>query len=136
MFLQFSDKSRIEVRNIFGGSKLVNGVLRDTLRIEIDPSVTNYDELCELFKDNPKTSVLNSITTQLDDDGNSIETVSHIGVGYTVFVSISNERIKKNPVPGQIEKPVYEDIFVVQISQQTYEEYTLYQNDISENKEN
>ena len=63
MFLQFSDKSRIEVRNIFGGSTLVNGVLRDTLRIEIDPSVTNYDELCELFKDNPKTSVLNSITT-------------------------------------------------------------------------
>ena len=136
MFLQFSDKSRIEVRNIFGGSKLVNGVLRDTLRIEIDPSVTNYDELCELFKDNPKTSVLNSITTQLDDDGNSIETVSPIGVGYTVFVSISNERIKKNPVPGQIEKPVYEDIFVVQISQQTYEEYTLYQDDTSENKEN
>jgi hypothetical protein len=122
MFLQFEDKSQIEVKSIFGSYKLIHGVLRDTLRIEIDPDTTSFDELCETFKDNPKTSTLYSVQ---DPDDNGYQIVTKIGEGYNVFVSISNERVKKNSIPGSMEAPVYEDIFVVQIAQQTYAEYIL-----------
>lgn len=122
MRLRFADKSSIEIKNIFGSYKMINGVLRDTLRIEIDPSTTTFDELCSLFKNNPNLDTLFTVN-ELDDGS---ESVSTIGEGYNVFVSISNERIKTStPEPGKIEKPTYEDIFVVQIAQQTYEEYTL-----------
>lgn len=123
MLLRFADKSTIEIKNIFGAYQMVNGVLRDTLKIEIDPKVASYDELVSLFKDNPNTETLFTVN-ELDDGSQSVST---IGEGYTVYVSVSNERVKKfsSAEPGKIIKPEYEDIFVVRIAQQTYEEYML-----------
>ena len=54
MKLEFIDKSQIEVLTIFGGPSLVNGVMRDTLRIEVDPNKVNLNDLKEIFENRYK----------------------------------------------------------------------------------
>lgn len=123
MILEFLDGSKIDVNAIFGGPQLVNGVLRDTLRIEVDPTTISFNDLKSHFKDNPKTSMLYSYTDGLDDSGNPIEVKNEIGEGYNIFVSISDEERKKSTPPGRIQPDQMEEVFVVTIAQMTYQEY-------------
>lgn len=124
MTLEFLDGKKIEVRDIFGGPRLVMGAMRDTLRIEIDPSTIDFNTLKSYFKDNPNTSKL---YTYDDSQERSL-----IGEGYKIFVSISDEERKIQPPPGKIAPEQTEEIYVVQIAQQTYQEFM---NDPSNNHE-
>ena len=121
MLLKFADGSSIQVRDIFGGPRLVMGVMRDTLRIEVDPETISFEDLRNHFKNNPKTVKL--YTEMPSEDGMSEPTVSEIGEGYRIFISIAEEQKKVAAPPGKLVPEKYEDIYVVQIAQQTYEEY-------------
>lgn len=117
MILEFLDGSKMEVLSIFGGPRLINGVMRDTLRIEISPSAVKFEELRECFKNNPKTAMLYTYTEDSD-------TKNNIGEGYQIFVSISDEERKIAVVPGKMVPDEYEEVYVVTIAQMTYQEYT------------
>lgn len=120
MKLEFADGRQLEVIAIYGGPKLIQGAMRDTLRIEVDPSLITFDNLKALFIDQDNLSVLTSIT-----QAGGEETRSEIGKGYTIFVSISDENRNIAQVPGKLEPPTTEEIYVVSIAQETYAENQL-----------
>lgn len=121
MTLEFANGTQLEVDAIFGGPRLVRGVMRDTLRIEVNPETIGFAELRAMFKDNPATSVLYSY---VEDDGSPNPVRKQVGEGYSIFVSISDEERKVTTPPGVMAPDKIEEIYVVQIAQQTYEEYT------------
>lgn len=123
MILEFVDGTQIEVEAIFGGPRLINGVMRDTLRIEVSPNTIGFDDLKSLFKNNPATSMLYSYTNNIDEEGNAITEKNTIGEGYNIFVSISDETRKVVTPPGMLLPDKLEDIFIVTIAQMTYQEY-------------
>lgn len=123
MILEFVDGTQIEVEAIFGGPRLINGVMRDTLRIEVSPDTIGFDDLKVLFKNNPATSMLYSYTNNIDGEGNTITEKNTIGEGYNIFVSISDETRKVVTPPGMLLPDKLEDIFIVTIAQMTYQEY-------------
>lgn len=120
MILEFADGTQLQVRDIFGGPRLAMGVMRDTLKIEVDPSTIKFDELRALFKDNPNTTKLYTYTTP---KGSDKEVKTEIGEGYRIFLSIGEETRTVNGPPGKMAPTKYEEVYVVQIAQQTYEEY-------------
>ncbi len=124
MTLEFMDGSQLKVRDVFGGPRLVMGVVRDVLRIEVDPSVIEFAALKAKFKDNPNARIIYTYVDDLDKDGNPVKQKVEMGVGYTIFVSISDEQKKITPPPGKMAPDRIDEIYVVQIAQQTYEEYT------------
>lgn len=124
MTLEFMDGTQLEVRDIYGGPRLVQGVMRDTLRIEVSPHVCGFDDLREMFMDNPNTRHLYTYVNNQDEDGKSITSKVEVGEGYLIFVSISDEIRKVPPIPGKMVPDETEEIYVVQIAQQTYAEYT------------
>lgn len=115
MILEFLDGKQISVRDIFGGPRLVRGTMRDTLKIEVDTAIMSFDDLKSCFKNNPNTSKLYTY----DDNGEKTE----IGEGYKIFVSITDEERTIAPTPGKIAPDMTEEIYVVQIAQQTYQEF-------------
>lgn len=123
MILEFVDGTQIEVEAIFGGPRLINGVMRDTLRIEVKPDTIEFDSLKALFKDNPATSMLYSYTNNIDEEGKTISEKNTIGEGYNIFVSISDETRKVVTPPGMLLPDKMEDVFIVTIAQMTYQEY-------------
>lgn len=123
MILEFVDGTQIEIKNIFGGPRLINGVMRDTLRIEVDPDTIGFTDLKALFKDNPGTSILYNYTYDLNEEGDVITVKNTIGEGYNIFVSISDETRKVASPPGMLAPDKMEDIFIVTIAQMTYQEY-------------
>lgn len=123
MILEFLDGIQIEVEAIFGGPRLINGVIRDTLRIEVSPDKMGFNDLKELFKNNPATSMLYSYTDTIDEEGNAVTEKNTIGEGYNIFVSISDETRKVVTPPGMLSPDKMEDVFIVTIAQMTYQEY-------------
>lgn len=127
MKLEFLDGSQIDVLTIIGGPRLIMGVMRDTLRIEVSPSSIGFDELKSHFKDNPKTGMLYTYTdvNDVDEDGNPITTSvkNEIGEGYKIFVSISDEERKVTAPPGRLLPDQVEEVYIVTIAQMTYQEY-------------
>ena len=119
MILEFLDKSQIEVKAIFGSPRLILGTMRDTLNIEVSPSVCSFETLKEHFKDNPKTMFLYTYTE--DSESHRIE----IGQGYKVFVSITNEIREIPNEPGKLAPVSTEEVYVVTMAQLTYQEYLL-----------
>lgn len=132
MILQFKDGTQLDVLGIFGGPRLIMGVMRDTLRIEVDPSTTSFGELKTLFKNNPNTSTLYSYTESVDDNNRPIIKRNEIGEGYEIFVSISDEHRRVTPPPGKIVPDQLEEVFVVTIAQMTYQEYQQAHPDVGE----
>ena len=128
MILEFINGDQINVNSIFGGPKLINGVMRDTLRIEINPNEYTFDQLKSFFKDNPNTSKLYSYSESKDDNGDIINVKNEIGEGYKIFVSISDEERHIQQVPGKLVPARTEEVYIVTIAQQTYEEYMLKNN--------
>lgn len=128
MILEFLDGSQLEVLNVFGSPRLVMGVMRDTLRIEVDPKTIGFDELKSKFKDNPQTKMLYTYLTvarndEPDEDA-PLEKVA-VGEGYSIFVSISNEQRAITTPPGVLAPVEYEEIYAVTIAQMTYQERLL-----------
>ena len=121
MVLEFLDGTQLEVKAIFGGPRLIMGVMRDVLRIEVDPNTIGFADLRAMFKENPNTRML---YTYVEEDGIPDPERKLIGEGYMIFVSISDEERKVTVPPGVMAPDQKEEIFVVQIAQQTYAEYT------------
>lgn len=132
MILEFIDKSQIEVLTIFGGPSLVKGVMRDTLRIEVDPNKVNLNDLKEIFENKYKCLRLFTYDT---DEGENVKT--EIGEGYCVFVSCKTEKREKIHFPGKIMPTEYEDINIVTTAQYTYDEWQelLHNLETSDNEE-
>lgn len=124
MILEFLDGTQLKVRDIFGGPRIVMGVMRDTFRIEVDHDVSTFEELKKLFKDNPNAKILYTYVDDVDEDGNTIQKRVEAGEGYTIFVSITDETRRVNNVPGRIAPEKTEEVYVIQIAQQTYDEYS------------
>ena len=123
MLLEFLDGSQIAVHAIFGGPRLVMGVMRDTLRVEVSPETITFDQLKNLFKDRNKCRTLYSYTDDVDDDGNPIVIKNTIGEGYSIFVSISDEERSVRYQPGLLRPERTEEVYVVTIAQMKYNEY-------------
>jgi hypothetical protein len=123
MLLEFIDGKQLTVNEIFGGPKLVNGVMRDTLRIEISPDTASMEDLKAMFKDQQKCRTLYSIRDDEDEDGNPIQVRNTIGEGYTIFVSISDEERIIKCAPGILVPDTIEEVYIATISQMTYNEY-------------
>lgn len=123
MILQFKDGTQLDVLGIFGGPRLIMGVMRDTLRIEVDPSSVTFDKLKALFKNNPNTSTLYTYTETVDDNNRPIIKKNEVGEGYEIFVSISDEERRITPPPGKMAPDQIEEVYVVTVAQMTYQEY-------------
>jgi hypothetical protein len=128
MLLELNDGMQLNPIAIFGGPRLVDGVLRDTLRIEFEQTGLNTTVLRSIFTDSNKTMHLYTYNDDIDEDGNVVEVKTEVGEGYCIFVSVSDETRKIMHPPGKILPDVYEDIFVVNIAQMTYDEYTALNN--------
>ena len=124
MILEFANGDQIQVNAIYGSPKLINGVMRDVLRIEINPELYEFDELKSKFKDNPNTSTLYTYP-EIENADNASTMKTEIGEGYKIFVSISDEERHIQQVPGKLAPAITEEVYVVTIAQQTYEEYQL-----------
>lgn len=122
MKLEFLDGSQIDVIAIFGGPKMIDGVMRDTIRIEVSPESSNLEDLKTYFKDPLKTSMLFSYTEE-QISGNIELKKNMIGEGYNIFVSANQETRKIQQQPGILAPEQTEDINVIVISQMTYQEY-------------
>lgn len=126
MTLEFLDGTQLEVITIIGGPKLIGGVMRDTLQIEVDPSVATLEQLKALFKDPIKCRTLYGYNEAVDESTDQVSTVREtIGEGYTIFVSVADEERRIAAPPGYLQPDTIEEVYVVQIAQLTYAEYML-----------
>lgn len=123
MILELLDGTQLEVKNIFGGPRLIDGIMRDTLRIEVDPAVIEFNTLKNLFEDNPNTALISTYTEVTDDNGETTNVKTDIGEGYQLFVSIADTKRKVTPPPGRLVPDTYEEVYIVTIAQLTYQEY-------------
>lgn len=125
--LEFADGRRINIESIYGGPQLINGAMRDTLKIEVDPKEFNFNSLKALFGE-PSNLETISFITETDGSGDvksGTELKTTIGTGYTILVSISDEFRTESPVPGSMNSPSTKEVIVVTISQETYAEHQL-----------
>lgn len=123
MILELKDGSRVDVKGIFGGPRLMNGVMRDTLRIEVDPSSITFGSLKDLFRMNPNTDELYVYNNPSNLDGSDVTDKTKIGNGYNIFVSITDEERYVTPAPGELAPSRTEEVYIVTIAQMTYEEH-------------
>jgi len=123
MILEFLDGSQIDVKNIFGGPRLILGVMRDTLRIEVSPDTCSFEDLKVHFKDNPKTESLYTYENVENAKGKMVSKKIEVGKGYQIFVSITDEVREIPSEPGKMGPINVEEVYVVTIAQLTYPEY-------------
>lgn len=123
MLLEFLDGSQLEVNEIFAGPKLVMGVMRDTLRIEIPPDKSTFNELLTKFKDVDNCRTLFTYTDDIDENGNPVVVKNTIGEGYCIFVSVTYEERLVRCSPGVLLPDKTESLYIVTIAQMTFNEY-------------
>jgi len=123
MILEFYDQSQINVKGIFGGPKLIGNIIRDTLRIEVDPSTITFDELRNKFRNSFNLSLLYTYSETPTDTEETAINKNLIGEGYKIFVSISEEERVVPHMPGLLAPEEKETIYVVNIAQQTWDEH-------------
>ena len=124
MILELNDSTQLEVIRILGGPRIINGITRDTLSIEIDPSYMDLKELTSIFNNPDKTNHLYSYMNY--ENESNVKTL--IAEGYNIFISSRTETRKVDKMPGFISQDEFENIHVINIAQLTYEEYQLYLN--------
>ena len=119
MILQFKDNTSIEVITIIGRQRLTMGAMRDTLMIEIKPSKYSFEELKACFQNPDKTMKM-----YIHESENN-EFPSNELVGYSMFVSISDEIRDVHNISGKMEAPITEEVYIVTMCQLTYAEFAL-----------
>lgn len=122
MKLRFMDGKEIDVLRIYGGPKLIDGIKRDVLRIEVDPDYILFDDLKRCFENNPNTMVMYTDSSTVEN-GEPITELVELGVGYTKFISQTIENITIPHTPGKLEPDIVQKTYIVQIAQMTYDEY-------------
>lgn len=123
MKIRFMDGEEIDVLRVYGGPKLVNGVTRDVLRIEVDTNTITFDKLRSLFENNPNAMVLHTDSISPTESGGVYVEDVKMAEGYTIFISQTIEDVKVPHTPGLLEPDTTEHVFVVLLAQMTYEEY-------------
>lgn len=123
MILEFKDGTQITIKGAFGGPRLVQGVMRDTLRFEIDPTMTEFDKLKTYFKDRKRTDRLYLYNDPKNVNGTDVTKKSLAGDGYNIFVSITDEERLVATPPGVLVQPQIEEVYTVTIAQETYDEH-------------
>lgn len=123
MILEFVNKAKLAVMNIFGGPVNVDGVIRDVLTIEIDPKNTSIDDLKNIFEDQDNIAHLYTYESDYDENGNIIDTKIEIGEGYTILLGVEEVERKVNSIPGKIVPTQFETIYTVTLAQMTYDEW-------------
>lgn len=118
MILELKNGQQINVIRILGGPRVVEGVERDTLSIEVDPSIMDIEDLRTIFSSKHETEKL---YTYIQENGS--ERKALIGTGYTILLSTRTENRKVKYPPGEIHEDAYEEINVVNLAQMTYSEY-------------
>ena len=118
MILEFADGSSINVNTIIGGPISIDGITRDLLTIEIDPSSISLDTLKDIFNNNDNLAYLYTY-----EDNKDSNTRIEIGEGYTILVDISEVTRKVDKFPGKITADEFETIYSVSIAQMTYDEW-------------
>ena len=121
--LEFVDKSQLDIITIFGGPANINGIVRDVLSIEIDPSVISIDELNEVFSNTDNLAHLYIYEPERNENGDISNTKIEIGEGYTILLGVEEVTRKVNPFPGKIVPETYESVYIVNIAQMTYDEW-------------
>lgn len=122
MKIEFLDGTQLDVIVIFGGPRLIDGVMRDTLMLEFDPKKYELSELTTHFQDDAKCMSLFSYTEE-NINGEITLQKNKIGDGYTVFISAESETRRIQPPPGVLAPEETESVNVVTIAQITYQEY-------------
>lgn len=120
MTIEFMNGETLEVIAVYGGAKLVKGVKRDVLRIEVSPSVSK-EELERLFNNNPNAFTIYAHMNKEDTPDVSKRVI--MAEGYTIFLGVTSEKKVIPHQPGLLLPDKNEIITVVSIAQQTYEEY-------------
>lgn len=115
--LEFADGTSINVITILGGPSSIDGITRDLLTIEIDPTSISLDELNSIF--NNKDILCHLYTYENNESNDKIE----IGEGYTILVNIEEVTRKIPRIPGKILPDEFETIYSVSIAQMTYDEW-------------
>lgn len=122
MIIEFLNGEQLEVNSIYGAPRLVDGVIRDVLKIEVNIN-NDKSNLERLFKDNPNAFKIYSYSETPDENGGVKSTKTLMAEGYTIFISIdTEEKVIKHP-PGRLLPDTKENVRVIMIAQQTYEEY-------------
>lgn len=123
MIIELMDGTAIEnVKQVYGGIKIINGIPRDTLKIELDGS-TNLQELKSIFENNPNTMKLYTYNTIINDDKTTKYEKVLMGEGYNIFISAENINKKIPHKPGRLLPDTMENINVIMLAQMTYEEF-------------
>ena len=123
MILEFADNSQIVVHDIFGGPINVDGVMRDSLTIEIPMNGNTIDGLTNTFKDTQKLTHLYTYEKRRNDRNKLVDTKIEIGEGYTIVLGINRSTRKVKTFPGRLLPNRTEDIYKVRLAQLTYEEW-------------
>jgi hypothetical protein len=141
MILIFADNTELEIKNIHGGPKWVQGFSRDVLSIEVDPKVADLNKLQELFHNTEKTQVLKTKeikkvqelveTDEIDEATKEKkkemkevekEIVTVIGEYYTIYVGCQNEIREENQLTTSPSENPTVEINKVEIAQLTHSE--------------
>ena len=141
----------INVRAIFGYPSIVNGIERDTLRIEINAGIYDLEEIKKMFNKKYVLIKLYAYDEYVDvnksnngsapqdpgsephdpgyiPEGGTNKTMSPlyvIGEGYTIVSDIQKVRREiKNPITqGKMIPKQYEEVILVVLNQMTFEEW-------------
>ena len=123
MIIELMDGTAIEnVKQVYGGIKIINGIPRDTLKIELDGS-TNLQELKSIFENNPNIMKLYTYNTIINDDKTTKYEKVLMGEGYNIFISAENINKKIPHKTGRLLPDKMENINVIMLAQMTYEEF-------------
>lgn len=120
MTIEFMNGETLEVKQVFGGARLIDGIKRDVLRIEVSPTIEK-EELERLFKDNPNAFRIYSYVSR--EESPTIAKRVIMAEGYTIFIGVTSEKKIIPHRPGLLLPDKSEFVNVVSIAQMTYEEY-------------
>lgn len=123
MIIELMDGTQIvNVRNVYGGPKLIDGVVRDTLRIEIDIS-ESIEDIENILFNNPNTMKMYTFNTIINDDKSVTEEKVLMCEGYNIGVYIKKVEKVIPHKPGFLLPDEKIEIIEVMMAQLIYDEY-------------
>ena len=127
MILEFVNKFRMNVKNIFGGPINVNGIIRDVLSIEIEPDDSiSINDIKAIFNNTKNLAFLYTYELDYIENGDLVNKKLQIGEGYTILLGVEEVTRKLNNFPGTIAPERFETLYIVNIAQLTYDEWMIF----------